>query len=147
MQAPPFLFEVLRDLLPRHLHNSSIFHRRRDLHLFIKVSMHCILDQLPQHPPQRLSRPSFGNHAFALDHAAKRGNGADLGTDKLLYFCEKLVRGDGGGRVVGCGESNEGKWEVAFQFVWDADDAAFGDGGVGGDSLFDRPYILSKPVR
>jgi hypothetical protein len=27
--------------------------------------------------------------------------------------------------VVGCGESDEGEWEVAFEGVWDADNAAF----------------------
>jgi hypothetical protein len=81
-----------------------------------------------------------------LDHAAERGNGADLRADKLLYFGEELVGGDGGGGVVGCGESYEGEWEVAFECVWDANDAAFGDGGVGGDSLFDGPCILSTPV-
>ena len=37
----------------------------------------------------------------------------------------------------GRGERDEGEGEVAFEGVGDADDAAFGDEGGGGDGLFD----------
>lgn len=48
--------------------------------------------------------------------------------------------------MVGCGEGDEGEWEVAFEGVRDANDAAFGDAGVRGDSLFDRTYTMSLKV-
>jgi hypothetical protein len=72
-----------------------------------------------------------------LDHAAQRGNGADLGADQLLHFGVELLGGDGGGWVVGCRESDEGEGEVAFEFIWDANDAALCDRRVGGDGLLD----------
>jgi len=59
-----------------------------------------------------------------------------------LDFAEELVGGDGGGRVIGRGEGNEGEWEVAFECVRHANDAAFSDDGVGGDGLLDRPYQI-----
>jgi hypothetical protein len=37
--------------------------------------------------------------------------------------------------VVGRGERYEGEGEVAFEGIGDANDAAFCDGGVGGDGL------------
>jgi len=57
-----------------------------------------------------------------------------------LDFAEELVGGDGGGRVIGCGEGDEGEWKVTFECVGYANDAAFGDGGVRGDGLLDRTY-------
>jgi hypothetical protein len=39
--------------------------------------------------------------------------------------------------MVGRGKSDEGEWEVTFQSIWNADDAAFGDVGVRGDGLLD----------
>lgn len=124
----PFLLEILRDLLPRHRYNRSILHRSRNLNLFIKLAMHCVLHQLSQHSSQRLSRSGFGNHAFALDHTAQRCDGANLGADELLYFGKELIRRYGRGWVVCCGECDESEWEVTFECVWDTDDAAFGDG-------------------
>lgn len=38
--------------------------------------------------------------------------------------------------MVGRGERYEGEGEVAFEGIGDANDAAFCDGGVGGDGLF-----------
>jgi hypothetical protein len=64
-----------------------------------------------------------------------------------LDFTEELVGGDGGGRVIGSGEGDEGEWEVAFECVWYANDAAFGDGGVGGDGLLDRTYQISASAK
>ena len=72
-----------------------------------------------------------------MDHAAEGGDGPDLVADELLDFCEEGGGGDGAGGVGGGREGDEGEGEVAFETVGDADDAAFGDGGVGGDGLFD----------
>ena len=42
---------------------------------------------------------------------------------------EDLVRDDGRVGVVVLGEGDEGEWELTFEFVGDADYAAFGDLG------------------
>jgi hypothetical protein len=82
-----------------------------------------------------------------LNHSTERSDGADLGAHELLHFGEELVGGNSGGGVVSCGEGNEGEWEMAFECVWDADDAAFGDGRVGRDSLFDGAYTASTRAK
>jgi hypothetical protein len=50
-----------------------------------------------------------------LDHAAEGRDGADLRAYEMLHFGEELGRGDGGGRVVGGGECDEGEGQVAFE--------------------------------
>ena len=142
MQLRPFLLEILSHLLPRHLHDARILHRRRHLHLLRKLAMHRILHQLPQHPPQRLAAPSLGDHAFALHHPPKGGDGADLLADVLLDLFVEVGGGDGGRGVGRGGEGYEGEGEVAFEGVGDADDAALGNGRVGGDGLFDGAWGL-----
>lgn len=86
-----------------------------DLNGLGEVGVHGVLEQLAQHAAQRLAGPRLGDHAFALDHAAEGRDGADLRAYEMLYFGEELGRGDGGGRVVGGGEGDEGEGEVAFE--------------------------------
>jgi hypothetical protein len=126
----PLLLEVLPDLPPRHLHRRRILHRRRNLHLLFEFPVHRILHQLPQDPPQRLATAGLGDHAFTLDHATERGYRSDLFADQLLDFFDQLIGWDGRGGVVGCGERDEGEGEVAFQRIWDSDDAALSDCGM-----------------
>jgi hypothetical protein len=136
MQIRTLLLEILPNLIPTNLHDTGVLNRSRDLHLLIELAMHRVLDQLSQDAAERLARARLGDHAFALDHTAQGGDGADLRAYEILHFSEELVGGDGGGGVVGGGERYEGEGEVAFEGVGDADDAAFCDGGVGGDGLF-----------
>lgn len=75
-----------------------------------------------------------------MHHSPQGGDGADLLADVLLDLFEEVGRGDGGGGVCGGGDGNEGEGEVAFEGVGDADDAAFGNGRVGGDGLFDGAW-------
>ena len=72
-----------------------------------------------------------------MDHAAKGGDGANLLADELLDFFEEIVGWDGGVGVVRRGEGDEGKGEMAFERVGNADNTAFGNGRMGGDGLFD----------
>ncbi|KFY88928.1 hypothetical protein V500_06040 [Pseudogymnoascus sp. VKM F-4518 (FW-2643)] len=99
--------------------------------------MHRILQQLPQDPPQRLARARLGDHILPLDRASEGCNRADLGAYQALDLGEDRRGGRGGGGVSGRGERDECEGEVALEGVGDADDAAFGDEGGGGDGLFD----------
>lgn len=140
MQNLPPLLKILPHLLPRNLDNSHILNRSRDLNPGVEIAVDGIFQQLSQHAAEGFAAASLGDHAFALDHAAQSGDGADLVADGGLDGVEELGGGDCGGGVRGCREGDEGEGEVAFESVGDADDAAFGDGGVGGDGLLDRAW-------
>lgn len=127
----PGLAKIPPHPLPRNLDNPNILHRRRHIHHLVHLPMHRILHQLPQHPAQRLAGPRLGDHAPALNHAAQRGDGADLVADERLDLGQELRVGNG----LGGGDKGEG--EVAFECVGDADDAGFGDERVGGDGLLE----------
>lgn len=135
--------KVLLDLGFGHVHNRRVLDGARHRNVLFKVTVHRILDQLAQHAPQRLAGPRLGDHALALDDAAQRRNGADLLAHRLLQLLGQLVVGNGRGRVVGCGERDEGKGELALEGVWDADDAALCHEWVGGDGLLDSACVGS----
>ena len=127
----PGLAKIPPHPLPRNLDNPNILDRRRHINRLVHLPMHRILHQLPQHPAQRLARPCLGDHAPALNHAAQRGDGADLAADKLLDLGQELRVGNG----LGGGDKGEG--EVAFKGIGNADDTGFGDERVGGDGLLE----------
>ena len=89
------LLEILADLVARHADDAGILDRRGHLHLLLEIPVHRVLHQLSQHPPQRFARAGFGDHAFALHHAAERRDGADLGAHQALHFAVELWGGHG----------------------------------------------------
>ena len=126
---PTLLPKILRNLLPRHLNDRRILHGSRHLDLLIKLVMHSIIQQLPQNSPERLTGASLRYHTLTLDRTTEGSDGADLAADETLDLFEDLVGDDGRVGVVVLGEGDEGEWELAFEFVGDADYATFGDLG------------------
>lgn len=94
-----------------------------------------VLEQLAQDSPQRLARARLGDHALAPDHPAQRGDGANLGADKLLDLLEQLfVRFD----IAVFRSADEGERKLALEGVGDANHACFGDERVACDCLLER---------
>jgi hypothetical protein len=81
-----------------------------------------------------------------LDDAPQRGDGTDLFPDESLDLMRDIFGGDGGGGVRRGRERDEGKGELALEGVGDADDAGFGDEGMGGDGLLDATYELVSTI-
>lgn len=81
MKFPTLLLEIILDLSPRHINNSRVLHRRRDIYLLLKLPVHRILQQLTENTAQSLAASGFGDHAAALNDAAEGRNGAYLSAD------------------------------------------------------------------
>lgn len=134
---PALLMPILPNLLSRHIHHARILHCRGDVDLLIELVMDRVFQQLAQDSPQSLARARLGDHALAPNHPAQRGDGANLGADKLLDFLEQLLIGLGVTTASVRG-ADEGEGELTLEGVGDANYACFGDEGVAGDCLLER---------
>lgn len=126
---PLALSKIFPNSHPGLLHHTGILHRSRHSDLRLKLPLDRILQQLLQHPPQRLARPGLGNNPRRGDKPAQRSDGPNRLSDLLVQLFEQIRR-----RVC---DGDESKGDVAFHVVRQTDHGDFGDLRVRADGLLD----------
>ena len=122
--------KVVPDPDARDVHHAGVLDRRRHRDGLVELAVGGVLDELAEHAAQRLAGARLGDHAAALDQAAERGDGADLGPHEPLDLAQELRVRDVPARA------HEGEGHLALERVGDAHHAGLGHQGVARDGLF-----------
>src|SRR2546423_13097199 len=82
------LFKIFLHPLPCNLNHILVLNRRRHIDLLCIFTLHTVLHQLSQTPPQSLSRPRPWDHTTTLNHPTKCSNRPDLLPDEVVDLLE-----------------------------------------------------------